>query len=295
MNNFCTTATVNYLPYVLTLNDSIKNNGYSKLYVLIVDSDNLPDPQDGIIYLTITEVQNLDLIHGYLEKGEIDEFRWSLKPYLMNHLIQKYDISELIYVDNDIMFYGDYQFLFDELKNFNVLLTPHWRSPYPKVDSRNFYLLYNHGIFNAGFIGVNSKAVDFLKWFCEVVSYTMKRNEGFYVDQKFLDVVPIYFDSVKVLKHKGCNVSEWSESFLLRDIIDNKLYINGDPLIFFHFVRYYDKVLYKRDRDPLVKSFYSKWKDSLIKNGLIINQPSKSSTNIRNRSISFIKKVVFWK
>lgn len=295
MNNFCTTATLDYLPYVLTLYDSIKNNGYSKLYVLIVDSDNLPDPQEGIIYLTITEVNNLDLIHGYLEKGDIDEFRWSLKPYLMNHVIQKYGISELIYVDNDIMFHGDYQFLFDELKNFNVLLTPHWRSPYPKMDSRNFYLLYNHGIFNAGFIGVNYKAIDFLNWFCEVVSYTMKRSDGFYVDQKFLDVVPIYFDNVKVLKHKGCNVSEWSESFLRRDIIDNKLFVDGDPLVFFHFVRYYEKVLFKRKRDPFVKSFYSQWKDSLIKNGLIINQPSKSSMNIGNRSIGFIKKLVFWK
>jgi hypothetical protein len=290
--NFCTITTQNHIPYVLTLNQSIRKFSASHLFVLVLDSDEDDNSLsvDGISFLYLSELNGLDGVNRYLLNGNIDEFRWSLKPFWMKFLFNNYQIEELIYVDNDIMFFNDYSFLFDEMKRHQVLLTPHWRNPYPSLDVKNFDLLYNHGIYNAGFIGVNKSASGFLDWFCEVVEYKMIRKDGFYDDQKFLDVVPIYFENVKILEHKGCNVSEWNESLITRQLKNRELYLNDYPLIFIHFVSYYKYILFNQNKDPFIKPFYDIWYNKLLENGLI----EKVDTTVEPKKLGNAIKLYFF-
>jgi hypothetical protein len=36
-------------------------------------------------------------------------------------------------------------------------------------------------------------------------------SHGQFVDQTHLNLLPIYFDHVKILKHRGCNVANWKQ------------------------------------------------------------------------------------
>jgi hypothetical protein len=60
-------------------------------------------------------------------------------------------------------------------------------------------------------------------------------TEGFYVDQKYLDFLPVYFDGVEVLKHKGCNVAEWNVDHLPRVPLEDQAFVENWPVVFIHF------------------------------------------------------------
>jgi hypothetical protein len=130
------------------------------------------------------------------------------------------------------------------LEDSNIVLSPHWREIDPRKarDTAAISLNYKHGVFNGGFVGVNRKATDFLDWwFASCLAVPRFHNRPFiHDDQKFLDVVPVYFENVHILKHKGCNVSEWNEAFLERSVSNDRVIINGnDELVFAHFANSY--------------------------------------------------------
>jgi len=61
-------------------------------------------------------------------------------------------------------------------------------------------------------------------------------KRGMFAEQLWLNLVPIYFNKVDILRHEGCNVSYWNlhERFLSE--IDNVYYVNQKiPLIFYHY------------------------------------------------------------
>jgi hypothetical protein len=96
------------------------------------------------------------------------------------------------------------------------------------------------GVFNLGFIGL--KASDqsraMLDWW-ESRCLGMGFNDpafGTFVDQKWMNLVPCYFSSVRILRHPGCNVAYWN--LHERDIEDlgaGRYQVNGEDLVCFHF------------------------------------------------------------
>ena len=78
-----------------------------------------------------------------------------------------------------------------------------------------------------------------MEWWERVCQYRCEKNEseGFYVDQRYLDLLPIHFENVHVIDHKGCNVAEWSLEHLPRVIMPDGVYICNQPLIFIHFTQ----------------------------------------------------------
>src|SRR5688500_5820465 len=94
----------------------------------------------------------------------MDAFRWSMKPVLINYLIQKRDFSKVLFLDCDLFFYSDYQFLIDRLDHCRLLLSPHWRSSNPHVDADNFQLQLTNGLYNGGFIAASKEAVQIMDW-----------------------------------------------------------------------------------------------------------------------------------
>jgi hypothetical protein len=56
-----------------------------------------------------------------------------------------------------------------------------------------------------------------------------------YGDQKYLDAWPDRYPSLKVIEHKGFNLSFWNvNSYMLR-MKDGHPMIDNDPLVFYHF------------------------------------------------------------
>lgn len=269
-NTFCTIITADYLPYAQALHYSLsKFNRDICLQILISDvhKEDLPLKEiDNHCILHFTEdvcksgtaKEIFDKYHSEYH----DEFRWSMKSVFLCYLIKAKEFEKVIYTDCDIFFFNDYNFLFKELDENNILLTPHWRSMNPEFDTGNFKILFSEGLFNAGFVAINKDGITAMDWWAKVCLFSCAKDlfEGQYDDQAFLDVLPIYFDKVKVLKHRGCNVAIWNKVECKRVVQkDGSILINNEfPIIFIHFV---SRVL--REWDALLNGYLDQYLDAL--------------------------------
>jgi hypothetical protein len=242
---FCTIITYNYIPYALTLFNSIsKYNTNIELNVFIADRERLNDI-NTIDNINMYSCEHLCMegigsqLHSKYEQQSIDNFRWSMKPVFINYLILKKKYKKVLYVDPDIYFFNNYHFLFDELNNYDIILSPHWRSSDPHADSNNFHINFSDGFFNGGFIGVNVNGVKAMDWWAMVCYYACEKDisKGLYDDQGYLNLLQIYFDNIGIIRHMGCNVANWNMYECKRTLRgDGTVLINDEyPIVFVHF------------------------------------------------------------
>ncbi|MEI9807419.1 MAG: hypothetical protein WDO16_05790 [Bacteroidota bacterium] len=203
---------------------------------------------------------------------------------LLSHLLSTED--KLIYVDADIYFVGQPGFLFGELDHHSVILTPHWLSISPE-NPEHLSSLLRGGYFNAGFIGVSKKGLPAINWWAEACHFTMGKMEpeGFYDDQKYLDLIPWEFANVKALEHKGCNLAAWNIERNKREMINGRLIIEKkyEP-VFIHFSNETIKHIMS-GHDKLLLPYLEKYRSELLKHHVTLDhlfqhinfKPGKSS------------------
>src|SRR5690606_35491515 len=70
------------------------------------------------------------------------------------------------------------------------------------------------GTFNLGFLSLRESDNTFrmLDWWAEHLRHFcyFDFERGLFVDQKWMNLVPVFFDSVFVLRHYGYNVAYWT-------------------------------------------------------------------------------------
>ena len=246
--NFCTIVSSNFVHYALNLRESLLcYNESVRIYILVSDF------QEGLKERVETQFENTVLMFAEeictdgLGKALSDKyaasfkntFRWCMKPILLRYLMEEKGLDKIIYTDADIRFYSQYQFLFEGLDQHTMLLTPHWRPSDPHTDELQFFTQYTFGLYNAGFMGVNRQAIPALEWLAKTNLYICEVDpcRGQFLDQSHLNLLPIYFDDVHVLKHKGCNVAGWNVSECKRTLTaDGQVTINHKwPIVFIHY------------------------------------------------------------
>jgi hypothetical protein len=207
---------------------------------------------DKNIYSTENIWNDKKLIHQFVNQIHIEnydqlrlkyddfEFCNSLKPYLSKWLFENHHSAEtIVYIDSDLEFYSKIDDL-SEIGKGDIIITPHSIHPIPLDNLIPSELdLMNSGIYNAGFYILNKSenTFQFIDWwmqrmleFCYV-----DFKKGMFVDQIWLNLVPIYFKSVLILKNPGFNVAHWN---LHERIInyEKNWYVNKSyKLVFFHF------------------------------------------------------------
>ncbi len=238
MFSFCTISTFSHLFKAFALANSIAPfKGF--LNILVIDKiDNLVEKPENVNIYSLSDLKDnigVQIIDKY--KNNQDKLRWALKPIFLKHLLN--ETNAVIYVDNDIYFYNDFAFLFKELESNNVILTPHFYNSNPNEDQNWLEANFRVGLYNAGFIGVNQQAIIALNWWANCCLYNVKKVfwRGLFDDQKYLDLFPILFDNVKILKYKGCNLAGWNylNYNLNRDPNGGLVIDSTNKLIFIHF------------------------------------------------------------
>lgn len=204
-----------------------------------------------------------DILHKYKNKGH-DSIRWSLKPAIILYLLN-YSYKKCIYIDNDIFFVNNADFLINSLNG--ALLTPHFRPLLPSANKKihgQFSTLFTDGFFNAGFIASDHKGLPAIEWWHNMVSWRCEKNtcSGLFDDQKYLDIMCLEFSNiVHICRHLGCNIAEWNDGTYTVDRLRDKWVINDkyDP-IFFHFSKsaYGSSWL---NQNPMVMEYYQKFLD----------------------------------
>lgn len=309
LNAFCSIITFDYIPYVQALCHSL--NQFQKIDFNVLISDRAEKNLTKNEIEELNKLKNLQIYYfdQLSEEGlgkelfekywnyEMDAYRWSMKPVFIKFLleVQKYD--KVIYADSDLYFFNNYDFLFDELENNDILLTPHWRSSDPQKDKGNFDLLFVGGLYNAGFIGVNKNAIPAMDWWAKVCLYQCIKDftKGQYVDQTYLNLLPVLFDNVKIIKHKGCNIANWNQVDCQRNVSDGNVLIEGDfPIIFIHFTNSTINGILS-GIDCLLQPFLSEYDQVLqsfgkkIKEGKIENKINKSTYKAKIKTLLSIK------
>tara|TARA_B100000497_G_C7686665_1_gene416340 strand:- start:1749 stop:2645 length:897 start_codon:yes stop_codon:yes gene_type:complete len=254
---FCTTSTTSHLYKCFALADSLAALG-GKLTILLIDSINYPKTlPENVDLLYLCDLQSLlaqELSNKY--KNSPDKLRWSLKSVLLIHLINQNE--KAVYVDNDIFFFNDFTFIFQELDKHPIILTPHHYPRDPQNNQNWFEANFRVGLYNAGFVAANSKAIKALEWWAKACLYRCEKSywRGLFDDQKYLDLIPNIQPGTKVLNHPGCNTAEWNKEICKREYINNKHVINKDySLVFYHFSNY--SLTNLSSNDPVLTEYKS--------------------------------------
>lgn len=258
----CTITSASHWFKVNALFESLKSNGCTELHCLITDQLYAPE-QAGIITHSLNDL-NDDLSQAIIRKYTGNQLRWSCKPLFLKKLLES-GYEKVIYVDNDIAFFGSPEPLFEKLNDKSILLTPHFYPADPTKDQIWMEANFRVGLYNGGFIGVNHSAIPAMEWWAEACLYNVKKayRRGLFDDQKYLDLMPVLYDGTEILKHKGCNVAGWNILTSPRSIDKNGVVtLNGQwPLVFVHF-NYYTIDCILKGKDPCLEmpwQQYLKW------------------------------------
>ena len=267
MQTVCTIITADYLPLAKVLHASLqKHLPGTSLQVLVVDENNYTST-DSLIIHSIDSLANSAYFSGIQKKygqTNADYFRWALKPVFIGYLLEK-SFTKVLFADPDLYFVSNFEFLFAELDKSNVLLTPHWANIDPVDNEDSLLAVLKGGLYNAGFIGVNKNGADAMAWWAGLCHYKTEdlTGLGLFVDQKYLDILPVQFENVQVIKHRGCNLASWNIDTSKREVVNGKLLINKtfEP-VFIHFAK--DTIVNIINRnDELLKPYLDEYIDAL--------------------------------
>jgi hypothetical protein len=238
----------NYLAHAKTLGDSIhKFAPEAEFSIGLVDEFH---PEIDYSFFNPFEIIKYDQI-GFscfttmLANYNIIEFNTAVKPYFLDYFLQKHGVgTNVYYIDPDIVFYKGLDELQAILKTHNIVLTPMITKANLKVSTDELVAL-RHGMYNLGFIGVkySEETLRFVNWWKERLREhcIIDKPRGLFVDQKWIDIAPLFFDGVFIFKHLGYNMAWWNiaERELHRDSIGNYFVNTPDQeLVFFHFSGY---------------------------------------------------------
>ena len=241
----CTIIAKNYLAFARTLAQSFLNlHPNYRCYVLIVDDfGGYVTPQDEcfeIVRLTDLGIPNLS---EFCFKYDVKELCTAVKAQLLDYLISVKGVDKLLYLDPDILVTGSLDGLFEKLDSYDLILTPHLDADYPDdgLLPDDGHIL-RAGQFNLGFIGVKSggNTEKFLNWWKPKLyrKCVVDLMNGYFVDQKFIDFVPLFFEHVLVERDVGYNVAYWNLHSRRISSENGRWKCNGEPLYFFHFSGY---------------------------------------------------------
>ena len=243
----CTIVSPNYFAFARTLAASyVAQHPGQRFFVLIVAdlADATPFRTDATLTPVMLGEIGLASVRTEAMKYDILELNTNVKPTFLRHLLVRYSLDAVLYLDPDIFVYAPLTPVFESLRTGTAVLTPHMtaavfdgRSPSEQD------LLYN-GTYNLGFIGVSGSAegLRLLAWWehrCLALGFSEGRT-GLFVDQKWANLMPALFADVVTWRDVGLNMAYWN--LHERTLVDEAGSWNvrdgtGEivPLRFFHF------------------------------------------------------------
>lgn len=240
----CTIVAKNYLALAKTLAHSLHSfHPEVAFHTLVIDMEGLTGRQESVGGMTLnspTDFLEADRFRAFTIEYEITELSTALKPFFLEHLFTKQGYEKVIYLDPDILIVQPIDRIFEALDDSNIVLTPHLLDPIPLDGYQpNEISILQSGAYNLGFIGLSQSAETnrFLAWWMERLEKYCRNaiEEGLFVDQKWVDLVPGIFEKVSILKDRGYNVAYWNLNARRLSKSDGRYLVDDEPLYFFHF------------------------------------------------------------
>jgi hypothetical protein len=234
----------------------------------------------GDYEILLVENIGIDGLESMAERYSIVEFLTSVKPFYFDYLFNANpEISKIVYLDPDIKVFSELTELEHNLDTFEIILTPQITAPYKDILLPTEKHVYNTGLYNLGFLalsrGINSR--NLLDWWKEKLRYEciLDLSKGYFVDQLWMNLAPLYFEKVLIENNPGYNMAHWNLHERLLSEKDGKYFANNKPLIFYHFSHFKpskpDQIAAYHTRfnfvsRPDVKSIFEVYQANLRKN-----------------------------
>ena len=177
---------------------------------------------------------------------DIVEACTAVKGQAMLHVLNDPTCDKVMYFDPDIALFNPMTDVINHLDDYSIVLTPHQTDPddadHPTALRDNEISSLDYGIFNLGFIAVadDGEGRRFAQWWTDRLrGWCHDRLDiGVFVDQKWCNLVPCFFDRVLVLRDPGYNVASWNLSQrVMHYDTEGRALINDRPLRFYHFTK----------------------------------------------------------
>lgn len=186
----------------------------------------------NLVKLEELELACPDLTRVRGERGLV-EYYFTCKPAWMEFLLKTNPrVDRLTYLDADLYFFADQSLLNDEILGSSIALVEH-------RFASNLQHLARTGRYNAGWISIkrDSTGLACVEWWrqrCIEWCHDSPEN-GRYGDQGYLDEFRRLFGSVVSVAHKGANLAPWNIGNFRIGVVDGRVVVDGEPLVFFHF------------------------------------------------------------
>ena len=305
----------NYLAQAKTFVDSlICFNPSVKPYIFLIDKKSSLIDYSFFAPAEVVEVSN-EIFLGFdklIKKYGIVELNTAVKPFVFEYLADKNKgLKRLYYFDPDICVYDKLDLLDELLNDADIVATPHFLSPLPPDGAEPFEnMALNYGTYNLGFLALNpdtSNTRNFLKWWGERTAefgYS-KVDYGFFVDQLWINLVPIFYDRFCTLKHPGFNMAPWNlhERKVISYDPDGRVKINDDKyLAFFHFSSYsfskpdllstkYNR--YTFENTPDIKKLFEDYHNTVFNNKMDTFKKIECTLPLKKNKIHPIKRKLY--
>lgn len=243
MINACTIVARNYLAQASALADSwVENVPEGRITILVIDlGDDRVESDDPRVRVvgptgagfTQDEFDRMATIYGVVELAT------AVKPTLMRHLLDE-EGEPVAYLDPDILVFRPLDEIERMARAEDIVLTPHTSVPLPDDGKHPYEAAFLVcGVFNLGFVAVGPGGGPFLDWWAGRLARHCidQTSQGFFVDQKWIDLVPGYFRH-HVMRLPEVNVAYWNLPVRTFARDGDGWTVDGRPLVFFHFSGY---------------------------------------------------------
>ncbi|MGO8881873.1 MAG: glycosyltransferase [Desulfomonilaceae bacterium] len=235
-----TIVSCNYFHYAKTLMQSVREvDSSSDLFLVLVDDGYDPTNYTSNIFHVINfkDIPIPDRKKMCFQY-EILELNTAVKPFIIRYLFNK-GYQKVVYLDPDIFVYNPLEKTFDSLEAHDAVVTPHLTKPLVDKFRPADLDILKTGVYNLGFLAVKATndVQKFIDWWADKLEdhCRVAVAEGIFCDQKWCDFITSFIGQVLVDHNPGMNVAYWNLKH--RHVLERNgsYFVNGLPLIFFHF------------------------------------------------------------
>ena len=301
---FCTLFDSNYLIKGLTMIQSLAEFCEDfEIYVLCLDckTKNILEKINNshIKCIELFEVENNDLLKAKKDRTKT-EYCWTLASNFTWYVMDNFkDINLITYLDADLLFYSSFEPIFKEIKNSSIAIIEHrFAQPYKNLEVNGKFCVEWNSFRRdeEGLRCLNRWRKQCLEW-C-----FYKLEEGKMGDQKYLDEWPDLYTSCHIIENVGAGIAPWNYSQYEIKNKKDKITINGENLIFYHFHQF--EILKNREFFRLGKIYtsnqnepeliYKIYEEKLLKS---LNEIYKIDKNfaegIKNKNALYKEKIAY--
>ena len=240
-----TSAACNYIPKASVLAESIRQF-HPDWVIHLALADELPEGADisGLNFDEVHPLSTLDIpnYQGWAFCHSLVELATAIKPVVLNRLLARSDSAGVIYLDPDIVLFSPLNEVMQALEEASIALTPHQVTPDSTLGAimDNEICSLKHGIYNLGFLAVAPTQIGkaFAHWWSERTYHFCRAeiHHGLFTDQRWMDLVPAFFEDVRILRTPRLNVAPWNlTTRQVEGRLTQGITVNREPLGFYHF------------------------------------------------------------